>query len=305
MENLEDIAIFVKVVDLGSFTRAAQALDTSQPVVSKSVTRLEQRLGVRLLNRTTRRISLTEAGTELYRQASKAIALLDDAQLDVGRYQTEPRGTLRLSAPTSFTLLHLRQPLARFLERFPHVTLDLVLEDRVVDLVEEGYDGAIRIGVLASSTLVARRLAPCRQVICASPAYVARHGAPEVLEDLLTHNCIVYTLGRDARAWRVLDHDGNEAQLPVRGNAYVNSGLLEQAFALEGVGIAILPTFYVGDALRDGRLVRLLPDVALPELGIYAVYPGRRSRLPKLEALLEFLVESFGGEAPWERDLGL
>ncbi len=305
MENLEDIAIFVKVVDLGSFTRAAQALDTSQPVVSKSVTRLEQRLGVRLLNRTTRRISLTEAGTELYRQASKAIALLDDAQLDVGRYQTEPRGTLRLSAPTSFTLLHLRQPLARFLERFPHVTLDLVLEDRVVDLVEEGYDGAIRIGVLASSTLVARRLAPCRQVICASPAYVARHGAPEVLEDLLTHNCIVYTLGRDARAWRVLDHDGNEAQLPVRGNAYVNSGLLEQAFALEGVGIAILPTFYVGDALRDGRLVRLLSDVALPELGIYAVYPDRRSRLPKLEALLEFLVESFGGEAPWERDLGL
>lgn len=305
MENLEAIAIFVKVVDAGSFTGAADALGTSQPVVSKSVTRLEQRLGVRLLNRTTRRISLTEAGTELYRQASKGLALLDDAQLDIGRYQTEPRGTLRISAPTSFTVLHLQRRLAHFLERHPHVTLDVVLEDRVVDLVEEGYDAAIRISVLSSSTLIARRLAPCKQVICASPAYLERHGAPEAVEDLLTHNCIVYTLGRDARAWRVLDEDGDERLLPVHGNAYVNSGVLEQVLALEGVGIAMLPSFYVGDALRERRLVRLLEHVRLPELGVYLVYPDRRNRLPKLQALLDFLVESFAGEADWDRGLGL
>jgi DNA-binding transcriptional LysR family regulator len=305
MENLEAIAIFVKVVDAGSFTGAADALGTSQPVVSKSVTRLEQRLGVRLLNRTTRRISLTEAGTELYRQASKGLALLDDAQLDIGRYQTEPRGTLRISAPTSFTVLHLQRRLAHFLERHPHVTLDVVLEDRVVDLVEEGYDAAIRISVLSSSTLIARRLGPCKQVICASPAYLERHGAPEAVEDLLTHNCIVYTLGRDARAWRVLDEDGDERLLPVHGNAYVNSGVLEQVLALEGVGIAMLPSFYVGDALREGRLVRLLEHVRLPELGVYLVYPDRRNRLPKLQALLDFLVESFAGEADWDRGLGL
>jgi DNA-binding transcriptional LysR family regulator len=305
MENLEDIAIFVKVVDVGSFTGAAEALESSQPAVSKSVTRLEQKLGVRLLNRTTRRISLTEAGTALYAQASKALALLDNAQLDVGRFQTEPRGTLRISAPTAFTVLHLRHRLARFLERFPHVTLDLVLEDRVVDIVEEGYDAAIRIGVLASSTLIARRLAPCRQVLCASPAYLASRGSPEAVEDLLNHNCIVYTLGRDARLWRVLAEDGREIALPVRGNAYVNNGLLEQVFALEGVGIAILPTFYVGDALREGRLVRVLERLQLPELGVYFVYPDRRNLLPKLKALLDFLVESFAGEADWDHGLAL
>lgn len=303
MQNLEDIAIFVKVVDVGSFTGAAEALETSQPVVSKSVTRLEQRLGVRLLNRTTRRISLTEAGTELYRKSAAAIAQLDDAQLDIGRYQTEPRGTLRLSAPTSFTLLHLRQRLARFLERYPHVTLELALEDRVVDIVEDGYDAALRIGVLSDSSLIARKLAPCKQVICASPKYLERHGAPQALEDLLNHNCIVYTLGRDARTWRLLADDGSEVQVPVRGNAYVNSGLLEHALALEGVGIAFLPTFYVGDALREGKLVRLLEHVRVPEVGVYLVYPDRRSMLPKLKALLDFLVESFGGEADWDREL--
>lgn len=305
MQNLEDIAIFVKVVDVGSFTGAAEALETSQPVVSKSVTRLEQRLGVRLLNRTTRRISLTEAGTDLYRKSAAAIAQLDDAQLDIGRYQTEPRGTLRLSAPTSFTLLHLRQRLAVFLDRYPHVTLELALEDRVVDIVEEGYDAALRIGVLSDSSLVARRLAPCKQVICAAPKYLERHGSPQVLEDLLHHNCIVYTLGRDARIWRVLADDGSEVQVPVRGNAYVNSGLLEHALAIEGVGIAFLPTFYVGDALREGKLVRLLEQVRLPEAGVYLVYPDRRSMLPKLKALLDFLVESFGGEADWDRGLEL
>jgi DNA-binding transcriptional LysR family regulator len=305
MENLEDIAIFCKVVDVGSFTRAAEALATSQPVVSKSVTRLEKSLGVRLLNRTTRRISLTEAGTELYRQASKAIALLDDAQLDIGRYQAEPRGTLRISAPTSFTVLHLRHRLGRFIARYPQVTLDLVLEDRFVDLVDEGYDAAIRVGELGSSTLIARLLAPCKQVICASPAYVARHGAPEAAEDLLNHNCIVYTLGRDPRTWRVVSKNGEELQLPVHGNAYMNSGMLQQAFALEGVGIAILPTFYVGDALREGKLVRLLERVRLPELGVYFVYPDRRNLLPKLKALLDFLVESFGGQAEWDHGLKL
>ncbi|HUQ51589.1 MAG TPA: LysR family transcriptional regulator [Gammaproteobacteria bacterium] len=305
MDNLEDIAVFVKVVDAGSFTGAAEALETSQPVVSKSVTRLEQRLGVRLLNRTTRRISLTEAGTELYRKAASALTQLDEAQLDIGRYQSEPRGTLRLSAPTSFTLLHLPHRFAQFLERHPQVTLDLVLEDRVVDIVEEGFDAAIRVGVLSSSTLVARRLAPCKQVFCASPAYLERHGKPESVDDLLKHNCVVYTLGRDPRLWRVRAEDGTEVQLPVRGNAYVNSGLLEQALALEGLGLAMLPTFYVGDALREGRLVRVLEHVVLPEIGIYLVYADRRNLLPKLKALLDFLVESFGGEPDWERGLEL
>src|SRR6185312_4262117 len=208
VEHLADIAMFVKVAELGSFTAAAEALESSQPVVSKAVTRLEQRLGVRLLNRTTRRLSLTEAGAELYAQGSRALAALDNVQLEIARFQTEPRGTLRINAPMAFTLLHLQRKLPAFLERYPSVTLDLTTEDRVVDLIEEGYDAAIRIGVLESSQLIARKIAPCRQVICAAPAYLAKHGTPLEAADLMSHNCIVYTLGRDARAWRLLDEQG-------------------------------------------------------------------------------------------------
>lgn len=303
MEHLADIAMFVKVAELGSFTAAAGALESSQPVVSKAVTRLEQRLGVRLLNRTTRRLSLTEAGAELYAQGERALAALENVQLEIARFQTEPRGTLRINAPTSFTLLHLQQKLPAFLERYPSVTLDLTTEDRVVDLIEEGYDAAIRIGALESSTLIARKIAPCRQVICASPAYIARRGAPQDAADLLSHNCIVYTLGRDARAWRVLDEQGQDVLLPVHGNAYVNNGLLASGLAMEGVGLAILPTFYVGDALRAGTLVRVLPDVRLPELGVFAVYPERRNALPKLRAFIDFMIASFGPQPEWDRDL--
>jgi DNA-binding transcriptional LysR family regulator len=295
--------MFVKVAELGSFTAAAEALDSSQPVVSKAVTRLEQRLGVRLLNRTTRRLSLTEAGTELYAQGSRALATLDNVELEIARFQTEPRGTLRINTPMAFTLLHLQQKLPSFLRRYPSVTLDLTTEDRVVDLIEEGYDAAIRIGVLDSSQLIARKIAPCRQVICASPAYLARHGTPQEAADLLSHNCMVYTLGRDARAWRLLDEQGQEVLLPVHGNVHVNNGMLASGLALEGVGLTILPTFYVGDALRSGKLVRVLPSVRLPELGVYAVYPERRNTLPKLRAFIDFLIASFGPQPQWDRDL--
>lgn len=305
MEHLGDIAMFVKVAELGSFTAAAEALETSQPVVSKAVTRLEHRLGVRLLNRTTRRLSLTEAGSELYAEGSRSIAALENVQLEIGRFQTEPRGTLRINAPASFSVLHLQRQLPGFLERYPSVTLDLTTDDRVVDLIEEGYDAAIRIGALESSNLIARKIAPCRQVVCASPAYIARHGEPQEAADLLNHNCIVYTLGRDARAWRVLDEGGQEVLLPVRGNVQVNNGLLISALAREGVGLAILPTFYVGDDLRSGALRRVMGNVRLPELGVFAVYPEKRNALPKLRAFIDFLIASFGPEPEWDRDLGL
>jgi DNA-binding transcriptional LysR family regulator len=305
MEHLADIAIFVKVVDLGSFTAAATALESSQPVVSKAVNRLEQRLGVRLLNRTTRRLSLTEAGAELYRQGAQAIAALDNVQLEIARFQTEPRGTLRVNAPNAFTVLHLQQKLPSFLERNPSVVLDLTTEDRMVDLIEEGYDAAVRIGRLESSTLIARKIAPCRQVICASPAYIARHSAPEEVEDLLSHNCIVYTLGRDARSWCLLNDNNEEVLLPVRGNAAVNNGLVGCGLGIEGVGLTLLPTFYVGDALRSGKLVRVLPKVRLPELGLYVVYPERRNALPKLRAFIDFMITAFGPEPEWDRGLSL
>ncbi len=247
MENLSDIAIFVKVVALGSFTAAAEALAASQPAVSKAVSRLEKKLGVRLLNRTTRRLSLTEAGAALYRDSAEALATIENAELEVARYQTEPRGMLRVNAPTSFAVMHLGPRVADFLEANPSVTLDLTLDDRVIDLIAERYDVAIRIGALESSGLVARRIAPCRQVICASPRYLARRGTPANAEDLLSHDCLLYTLGRDPRTWRIADEKGKEFTLPLRGRLHTNNGTTIRDAAVQGLGTRV-----PADVLRRG-----------------------------------------------------
>lgn len=304
MENLPDIAVFVRVVDAGSFTAAADALGISQPVVSKSVTRLEERLGARLLNRTTRRLSLTEAGSELYRRSLHALKQIEDAELEVARFQTEPRGTLRVNAPMSFSILHLTPLVHEFLARFPGVTLDLALDDGTVDLVEGGYDLIIRIGRLASSTLVARRLAPCRITLCGSPEYLKKHGEPQSPDDLLNHNCLMYTLGSTPRAWRLVGPDGEERIVPLRGNFASNNGCAERALALSGVGLAMLPTFYVGDDLRSGTLKCLLRDWMPKDLTVNAIYAERRNLPPKVRAFVDFLVVKLGPEPYWDAGLG-
>lgn len=303
MENLSDIAIFVRVVAAGSFTAAAAAMDVSQPVVSKAVSRLEKKLGLRLLNRTTRRLSLTEAGAELYRQSAEALATIENAELEIARYQTEPRGILRVNAPTSFANLHLVPRIAQFLDANPSVTLDLTLDDKVIDLIAERYDVAIRIGALESSELVARRIAPCRVVICAAPAYLARRGKPEKTEDLLSHECLLYTLGRDPRAWRIADERGKEFAIPLRGRLHSNNGATLRDAAVQGLGLTFLPTFYVADDLCAGRLVRVLERLKMPELGVYAIYPERRSLSPKVRAFIDFCVQNFGPEPYWDRGL--
>jgi DNA-binding transcriptional LysR family regulator len=304
MENLPDIAIFVKVVALGSFTAAAEALASSQPVVSKAVARLEKKTGVRLLNRTTRRLSLTEAGAELYRQSAEALATIENAELEIARYQSEPRGMLRVNAPTSFTMMHLGPRIAGFLDANPNVTLELTLEDRMIDLIAERYDAAIRIGALESSGLVARKLTPCRQVICASRDYLARRGTPAKPEDLLSHECMLYLLVRDPRAWRIADEKGREVVMPLRGRVHTNNGTTIRDAAVQGLGLAFLPTFYVADDLRAGRLTRVLEELKLPELGVYVIYPERRSLSPKVRAFIDFCVRTFGPEPYWDRGLG-
>jgi DNA-binding transcriptional LysR family regulator len=301
MQSLTDIAIFVKVVELSSFTAAADALEMSQPVVSKSVTRLEEKLGARLLNRTTRRLSLTEAGAELYRRSVKALEEIENAELEVARFQTEPRGTLRVSAPMSFSILHLGAAIQPFLDRNPGVTLELNLDDRQVDLVEEGFDVAIRIARLQESSLVARKIAPCRVVLCASPSYLAKRGTPTQPEDLIEHNCIVYTLTTNAREWRFIDADSELHVVPINGSIHSDSGLVNRAAAIAGVGIVQLPTFYIGDQLRSGELKPLLCQFKPPEIGIYAVYPERRNLTPKVRAFIDFLAATFGPDPPWEK----
>jgi DNA-binding transcriptional LysR family regulator len=302
MQSLEGIAVFVTVVEAGSFTAAADRLEVSQPAVSRAVTALEKRLGVRLLQRTTRRLQLTEAGGDLYRRAARALAELEEAQHEVARHQTEPRGTLRVSAPTSFTISWLGHTVGEFLRRHPGVRLDLQLEDRHVDLVADGFDLAIRVATLDDSQLVAQRLAPARTVLCAAPEYLARRGTPREPDDLLQHDCIVYTNGAAARKWR-LNSNGRTLVMPVQGPVLTNNGLVEKFAALDGLGIVLLPVFYVAAELRSGRLRVVLPEFPPVELGVYAVYPERRGLSAKVRAYVQFLKEQLGPVPPWERDL--
>jgi DNA-binding transcriptional LysR family regulator len=301
MNSLTDIAIFVKVVQLSSFTAAADALEMSQPVVSKAVTRLEEKLGARLLNRTTRRLSLTEAGSELYRRSVRALEEIENAELEVARFQTEPKGVLRISAPMSFSILQLGGKLNTFLERYPGVSVELTLDDRRIDLVEEGVDVAIRIANLRDSSLVARKIVPCRQVLCAAPSYLKKHGTPERPEDLLEHNCILYSFLTHAREWRLLDEQGEEHVVPLKGTLQTNNGLVNRAAAMSGVGIVMLPTFYVGEQLRSGELVPILCKFRPADIAVYAVYPERRNLTPKVRAFIDFLAEAFGPEPEWEK----
>ncbi len=301
MDHLTDIAVFVRVVERGSFTRAADELQLSRAVVSKYLSRLEERLGARLLNRTTRRLSLTEAGAALFEASRGAIERIVEAEDTVARFQKAPRGRLGVSAPMGFGILHLGAAVADFLKVHPEVTLDLRLDDRFVNLVEERVDLAIRIGRLTDSSLVARKLSSACSVVCASPAYLAENGEPEVPEDLATHNCLQYAYLSSANVWRFTGPDGRDIPVAVTGNVRANNGLFEREAAIAGLGILMTPSFYVSDAVRAGRLRRILPRYRLPDLGIHAVYPQREHVPPKVRAFVDFLAERFGRKPGWER----
>ena len=301
MEHFGDIAVFVRVVEAGSFTAAADKLGLSQSAVSKCVNRLEERMGTRLLNRSTRKLSLTEAGAALHAHGLRALHEMDEAELEVARLQTEPRGLLRVNAPMSFGVLHIAPAVHDFLQRYPALTLDLQLDDRLVELVEEGFDCAVRIKALTDSTLVAKKLAPCRQVVCAAPEYLQAHGTPRTPQDLQDHRCLIYTYRGKPLEWEFSGARAEKIKVTVSGPLHSNSGLASREAALRGAGILSVPTFYVGDDLRAKRLVALLTDYTpLPEINIYAVYPERRNLSPKVRAFVDFLHARFGDKPYWE-----
>ncbi|NYZ15044.1 LysR family transcriptional regulator [Azospirillum sp. RWY-5-1] len=302
MDRLDDMLAFIKVVDAKSFTAAADRLGLSKSVVSRRITELENRLGARLLNRTTRRLSLTEVGQAFYERCTRIIADLEEAEMAVADLHAAPRGRLKVNAPVSFGLLHLAPAIAGFLERNPAIEIDIDLNDRYVDLVDEGYDVAVRIGRLRDSTLIARRLAPANRVVCASPGYLARNGSPVTPEDLMRHNCLLYTNVPAAEQWS-FQVDGETRTVRVSGNLRTSNGDLLRAAAIAGVGITVLPTFLIGDALQSGAVRCLLPEYYGGGSTVYAVYPQNRHLSPKVRAFVDFLAGRFGPEPYWDTAL--
>jgi len=292
--------VFVEIVRRNGFAKAAEALDTSPANVTRYLNDLEAHLGTRLLNRSSRRMSLTEAGEAMYERARSILEDVAEAEAVSSTSTMNPRGTLRINAPLSFGVLHLAPLWPRFLARYPDVELDVALSDRVVDIVEEGYDMAIRISRTTAGTHAARRLATSRNIPCASPDYIRRRGMPWVPRDLLEHDCIGYRYSATADEWNFLDGEGREHMVKVPCVMHTNNGDTARAAAIGGAGVIWQPQFIVGPDLRAGRLVEVLPGYRMPDIGILALYPSRRHLSAKVRVMIDFLVEAFEGVLPWE-----
>ena len=298
MDRLRAIQVFVQVVESSSFVRAAERLGLSTTAVSRQVAELEKHLQSRLLQRTTRRISLTETGRTFYERGVQILAELEEAERDAAQEVSEPRGTIRLTTSVNFGTHQVTPAIASFLARHAQVKFDVSLSDRIVDIIEEGFDLAIRIGGTGAQNLVARKLGEARLVACASPDYIARHGAPAAPEDLARHNCLTYEYAlRDA--WTFRDAAGRERAVRVAGSLNSNNGDLNAAAAVQGVGIALEPDFIVDSELKSGKLVPVLESFEAPASPIYAVYPSRRFLPAKVRAVVDFLVERFAGAKGW------
>lgn len=297
MENLADIAVFVQVVDAGSFTAAAEQLNVSKAVVSKYVTRLEQRLGARLLQRTTRRLTLTEAGEVLYAKSAGALAELADAEQDVARLTGAPRGRLRVTAPTYFGSTILAPLLKDFVGEYPEIQLELDLDDRITDLVKDRFDVAVRITPQVDPGLVARPLAQSPLVLVGSPAYFKRWGLPKAPAELKDHMCLGYSLARMPNEWRFRAPKGRWISARIVCPIYCNNDFVLKQAAMDGVGLAFFPRFFVARELEDGRLAQALSGYGTPELSINLVYVSRRNLLPKVRAFVDFLAGRLPGPA--------
>jgi len=301
MEEFSAIPVFVAVVEKGGFSAAARALGVSKSAVSKRINQLEKQLGVRLLYRTTRKLSLTEAGERYFEHAARALQAAAQAEDAVAQLQGDPQGTLKISAPMSFGRLHVAPLIPKLLKRYPKLQVELVMDDRATDLVAAGFDIAIRSGKMADSTLVARKLAPLRQVLCTSPEYIAQHGLPSTPAQLTEHNCILFSYSSDNNIW-TLCAEGEQEEVQVAGNYRVNNSeaLIEALRA--GIGIGRLPTFVAGPDLKAGRLVQLFDTYQIPSQMFYAVFPERRYMPAKVRAFLDFAIENFGGDQPyWDK----
>lgn len=298
MVDLNALAIFAKVVEAGSFTGGAKVLGLPKGSVSRKVSGLEAALGVRLLHRTTRKLSLTETGRSYYEQCREGLAALDAANRLVNASQAEPRGTVRISAPADFGDGGLGDWVETFLDRYPEVRVELVLSDRYVDLIEQRIDVAFRTGRLSDSSFIARKLAPTRRVLCASPTYLARHGTPATLDDLADHKAVVYGGAASGTVWRLSGPDG-EASVPVNARIAADNMNFVRRAALAGLGIALLPEAFARADFSAGDLTSVLADHATVGQGLYALYPSGRHLSAAVRAFLDLVIELTNRAAPW------
>lgn len=302
MDRFQEMQSFVAVVNAGSFVKAADALKTSKAAVSRHVAELEQRLGARLLNRTTRKLSLTDDGQAFYLHCVDILASVEEAESDLSARSGEASGRVRVSAPVTLGILYLAPLWGKFLASHPRVSLDVSLSDRTVDPVEEGYDLVIRIASAPHPTLIGRKLATSRIVLCASPAYLEKHGEPKHPRELAGHDVIAYSYWSLGDEWRFEGPDG-PVQVSVHARLSANSGDTCRAAALAHQGIILQPDFLVGEDLRAGRLKELMPQYRSMELGLYALYSSRKQLPLKLRHLIDFLADAFKQPA-WQAPAG-
>jgi len=293
MDLFGAMKLYVAVVDGGSFAAAADKLGMSRAMASKQIQKLEEHLDTRLLNRTTRSLSLTETGRAFYERSAQIVADVEEAEQIAGQMTRRPRGVLRVTIPLSYGQHRLAAIIGDYTQTYPQVQLDISLSDRKVDLIEEGMDLAIRIGALPQSDLIARKIGAVRSVVCAAPSYLARHGAPATPADLAQHACLGYTLSGSSTDWR-LEGPHGALSIPIAGPLKADNGDIIRLAALGGAGVAFQPEFIVGADLAAGNLVRVLPAWQSAEMGVYALYPSRKHLSAKVRTFVDFVAAALG-----------
>lgn len=301
MDRFAHMQVFVSVVETGSISAAAERLGLAKSAVSRRLAELETRLGASLIQRTTRRLNLTDSGRDYYARCVAILADVDEAEAAASQAHAALRGGLKVALPLSFGLLHLAPLIQAFMTQHSEVRFELDFNDRQIDLMQEGFDLAIRIAILEDSSLIARRLAPIRHAVCASPGYLARHGTPQAPAQLADHVCLAYSNQRDLGLWSYRGPDGQAGKVRVPVRLAASSGDFLMRAAIAGEGLVLLPTFYVHEALRSGQLVQVLADHGWPELSAYAVYPPTRHLSSRARALVDFLAQRLAGEPYWDR----
>ncbi|MFA5957104.1 LysR family transcriptional regulator [Hyphomicrobium sp.] len=299
MDKLDAMRALVKVVSSGSYAEAARRLGLTRSAVSKGVMELEQALGARLLDRTTRRVTPTEAGLAYYERCVSILSQIEETESQVSRLHDEPKGILKVNAPMSFGMLYLGKAISDFMIRFGELKVELVLTDRFIDPLEEGADITLRIGTFTDSSLIARRIAPARMILAASPEYIEKHGAPLSPADLIDHRCLSYGHSTSMQRWHLTDK-GQPVSIAIGACLSSNNGDVLRDAAVQGIGIANLPTFIVGQDVSAGRLKLVLPDNRPADLSIHALYAPNRYLAAKTRVFIDFLVERFGKNPSWD-----